>query len=191
MFKSKKSWQANKNNSHCKGILISEQLHLLGVKSVLDIGTNAGAVARLLSENYFVVGIDQKLDFRGYAKPLENVALGEITFNVKNAKSIPKFDAVLLLSVHHQWYANFHEEEADSLVKAAISIAKRVVLIEFAALNSKYLFSDRFEDNDEESVRNFALNYLSQLQPHLEITYIGKCPESVHEPFRFLFMIKK
>lgn len=81
MFKSRKSWQANKNNSHCKAILISEQLHLLGVKSVLDIGTNAGAVARLLSENYFVVGIDQKLDFRGYAKPLENLALGEITFN--------------------------------------------------------------------------------------------------------------
>jgi len=49
--------------------------------------------------------MDQKLDYRGHTKPLENVALGETTFNFKNAERITKFDAVLLLSVHHLWYA--------------------------------------------------------------------------------------
>ena len=192
MFKLKGvSWQAMKNNSYCKAELIRRELNRLNVKNILDIGSNAGAVARHLSENNFVVGIDQNLDTRGFEKPFENVALGEIPFNLENTQKIPDFDAVLLLSVHHQWLAELLEEEADALVKAAISIAKKVVFIEFAALNSKYSFSSKFEDNDENSVTNYAYDYLNRLQPQSKITYIGKCPESIREPFRFMFMIEK
>lgn len=191
-FKNKRSsWQLLKKNSACKAELIQKELQLHNVKSILDIGTNAGAVSRLLSENYFVVGIDQKIDTRGYEYPLKNTALGEIEFNLKNAKKIPKFDVVLLLSVHHQFYANLPEREADELVRSAINIAKKVVFIEFAALNSKYSFIDTFLDNDEESVLDYAFNYLNQLQPHLKTSYLGKCPESDWKPFRFIFMIEK
>lgn len=180
-----------RNNAHFKAELIQRELKLRSVQSILDIGTNAGAVARLLSENNFVVGIDSNLDTRGLEKPFKNVALGEIPFSLENAQKIPDFDAVLLLSVHHQWLAELPEEEADALVKASILIAKKLVFIEFAALNKKYSFSGKFEDNDENSIINYALNYLNQLQPQSKITAIGKCPESVQEPFRFMFMIEK
>ena len=195
MFKSKNvSWQALKNNSYCKAELIRKELQRLNVKNILDIGTNAGAVSRLLSENNFVVGIDSNLDTRGYEKPFKNIALGEIPFNLENVEKIPDFDAVLLLSVHHQWLAKLPEEEADALVKASISIAKKVVFIEFAALNKKYgkySFSSKFEDNDENSVINYAFDYTNRLQPQSKITYLGKCPQSVREPYRFMFMIEK
>lgn len=191
-YKSKSvSWQANRNNSLFKAELIQRELQHLSVKSILDIGSNAGAVARHMSENNFVVGIDKNLDTRGFEKPFKNVALGEIPFNLENAAKIPDFDAVLLLSVHHQWLAELLEEEADALVKAAISIAKKVVFIEFAALNAKYSFSNKFKDNDENSVTNYAYNYLNRLESQSQITYIGKCPESRREPFRFLFKIEK
>jgi hypothetical protein len=193
MFRFKKtvSWQASKKNSGCKADLIQKELMRLGVQNILDIGTNAGAVGRLLSPNFFVVGIDSKLDTRGYEKPFTHIALGEISFNSLNAQRIPAFDAVLLLSVHHQWLAELPEKEADLLVKKAISIAKKAAFIEFAALNSKYSRFSKFVDNDEKSILKYAFDYLNRLQTQSVITYLGKCSESDQEPFRFLFMIEK
>lgn len=185
------SWQAKKNNSFCKANLITPELERLECKSVLDIGCNAGQVSRELCENRFVVGLDQKLDLNGFQNPLNGVALGEFTFSSQSAKLIPKFDAVLLLSVHHQWYAGKSKLVADEIFQQVISIANKAVFIEFAALNSKYGDTSQFTDNDENSIKYFAYSFLEKFSPKEKIKFLGSCPESSCEPVRYMFMIDK
>jgi SAM-dependent methyltransferase len=185
------SWQAEKQNSACKASLILPELERLHCRSVLDIGCNAGQVARELSKDRFVVGIDQKLDLRGFMEPLSGVALGEFPFTLGSAKCIPSFDAVLLLSVHHQWYASRSKSEADRMFAEIVSIARLVVFVEFAALTAKFGRLERFIDNDAASVQSFAQTYLERFAPSEKIRLLGACPESRHEPERFMFMLEK
>lgn len=185
------SWQAQKGNSACKAALIHPELERLRCHSVLDVGCNAGQVARELSPNRFVVGIDQSLDFRGFSHPLKGVALGEFPLGLDNVHRLPNFDAVLLLSVHHQWYAKRDESEADENFRRVLSIAGRALFIEFAALSAKFGSVERFVDNDAASVQSFAKNFLAQFSGSENVKFLGCCPESKREPQRFMFMIEK
>lgn len=183
------SWQARKNNSGCKASLIEPELVRLGCKSVLDIGCNAGEVARRVSKDRFVVGIDGKLDTRGFDDPSLGVALGKVRFSLELAPRLPHFDAALLLSVHHQWYASYGKDAAHSLVLSVLEVARKAVFVEFSALNSKYASDMGFIDNDRDSVLEFACDFLGQFPPVARVAYLGACPEfTTKEPFRFLFM---
>ena len=158
---------------------------------MLDVGCNAGQVSRKLAEQRFVVGIDQKLDLRGFDNPFHGVALGQFSLTPKNAEYMPRFDAVLILSVHHQWYASRSEDEADAMFHQVVSIARSAVFVEFAALTAKYGNSVHFVDNDAASIQDFALAQLSKIAPYKTVKYLGSCPESQKEPNRFMFMIEK
>lgn len=185
------SWQATKRNSACKASLIRPELERLQCRSVLDVGCNAGQVARELSSDRFVVGIDGHLDTRGFSDPMKGVALGEFSLDLDNAEYLPRFDAVLLLSVHHQWYAAGDEPAADALFGQALSIARTAVFVEFAALSEKFGPIKRFLDNDAASVQSFARDFLAQFTVSDKVKFLGSCTESDHEPYRFMFLIEK
>lgn len=185
------SWQAKKRNSACKAALIGPELERLDCRSVLDVGCNAGQVSRELSSGRFVVGLDQRLDLRGFAEPLNGVALGEFPLDAENAKYLPTFDAVLLLSVHHQWIATLDSDEADAMFRQVLAIAQTAMFVEFAALSAKFGSVELFVDNDAASVRNFATSYLAKFCSREKVKFLGSCPESQHEPERFMFLIEK
>lgn len=184
------SWQARKDNSNCKAALINNELSHMSALSVLDIGCNAGQVSRLLSSDRFVVGIDIDVDTSGYSGALDGVALGNIPLDQDMLSRMPNFDVILLLSVHHQWYRLMGEDIADHFFSSVLNKANKLLFIEFPALNRKYGYQDQFIDNNPESVKNFAVDFLLRFVDKEQIKYLGKCKDNIKkEPFRYMFMI--
>lgn len=184
------SWQVEKGNSSIKFDLIKPILQEHQVHSVLDIGCNSGMITRLAGEaGFFSVGVDQNVDFRGVANPLGNACIGNIEINCEMVDKLPRFDATLLLSVHHQLVAGKGDDWTQKFISRLASKTNKVFLIEFPALNSKYSATEDllFIDNDEASVVSYGQSWLTHVLPGWSITYIGKAPESEIEPFRFMF----
>jgi SAM-dependent methyltransferase len=187
--KTPRSFQARRQNSREKVALLNPVLRELECRSVLDVGCNAGAVSRLLGEHYFVVGIDQRLNVSGFEHPFKSACLGEVQLSLENVRKMPMFDAVVLLSVHHQWHHHRGDTFAAEMVQAVAGRASKVFFIEFAALNRKYQEEgpSRFQDNDEASVTAYARDWLRAVLPDHQVRYLGKAVESPHEPYRFMF----
>lgn len=170
-----------------KGVLQGKQ-----VNSILDVGCNAGVITRLAGEEgYFAVGIDKKLDISSIENPMKNACLGEIKINTALVNKLPCFDAILLLSVHHQIVKTLGDEYAKEFISHLAKKGKKVFVIEFAALNSKYgsLDGELFIDNDEGSIVNYAESWLNEALPNHKCEYISKTPPhgGSKEPYRFLF----
>lgn len=184
------SWQIRKGNSSTKFDLIRPILREQQIRSVLDVGCNAGIITRLAGEEgLFSVGVDGNVDFRGVVDPLNGACIGNIEMNSEMIDKLPRFDAILLLSVHHQFVAKFGDIWTQNFVFRLANKADKVFFIEFAALNSKYSATGNslFIDNDDASVVSYARNWLAHALPSWDINYIGKVPESKTEPFRFMF----
>ena len=67
------------------------------------------------------------------------------------------------------------------------------VFIEFAAIASKYGYQqgENFQDNDEESVKKYAENWLKEAGVN-NYTYLGSTRElEKKEPYRYLYKIIK
>lgn len=191
--KGKLPWQIRRGNSSIKFDLIKPLFKEMHVTSVLDIGCDAGAITRLAGEaGFFSVGIDKVLDFQGVAEPLDKACIGKFELNQKLIKKLPVFDAVLLLSVHHQLIEQYGDEYTQKLVYQLSARVKEVLIMEFAALNEKYSGTEvaLFKDNDESSITEYAYSWLHQTLPGWTISYIGKAPESKKEPYRFMFACK-
>jgi SAM-dependent methyltransferase len=189
VFADKSSYQQCRSPGE-KFDLIEPILRRYSVKSILDVGCNAGYITRLAGQaGLFSVGIDIHVDVLRVKAPLERACLGEFELNRPLVKRIPKFDAILLLSVVHQLIAFDGEKVARRLVRALARKARSVFLIEFAALNRKYGFRDSkaFDDNDEGSVIQYAQHWLRSSLDNWNVKYVGKCPETKQEPYRYLF----
>ena len=188
--RTKVAWQARRKNSEIKADLIEPELHRLKCFSVLDVGCNAGAVSRRVSHARFVVGLDGNLDTSGFDNPFDGVALGQVRIDLPFLETIPAFDAVLLLSVHHQWYAKMPHKDADSLFAALINKAKKAVFVEFAAINEKYGGDQGFVDNQPESVVDYAMRFLTRFTKNECVKYLGATPEYPgKESYRYMFLI--
>lgn len=188
-FYGHKAWQLSRE-TNAKFDLIKETLFKLDVNSILDIGCNAGELTRLAgNEGFFAVGIDKNIDFRGVKNPIENVCLGNMEINPDRIAKFPSFDAVLLLSVHHQLVKEYGDDYTKDFVNLLASKANKAFFIEFAALNSKFSDdkNDLFIDNNEGSVINYAENWLKSALPEHNIEYVGKTPGDKIEPYRFVF----
>lgn len=184
-----KAWQLSRETKS-KYELIKKILIDTDAKSVLDIGCNAGELTRLSgNDGFFALGIDKNIDLRGVKDPLKNVCLGNIEINPEKISALPDFDAVLLLSVHHQIVKENGDEYAKSFVNTLAKKAKRVFIIEFAGLNSKFSYEDTalFIDNDEDSIKNYAQKWLETALPNHKAEYSGKSPGDSIEPFRYIF----
>jgi hypothetical protein len=158
--------------------------HIKACKNVLDIGCNAGEITRLCgNKGMFAVGVDQKISCR----VPENACIGETVITLDNINTLPNFDAILLLSVLHQLIVENGHDYARDYVARLTTKAKNGVIIEIAAISSKYGKYKVFEDNDYGSIRNWFVNWLPEF---LQAEYIGKAPHNRDdEPFRYLFKV--
>ena len=183
-------WQVRKRNSSAKFDLIRPILQEGKARSVLDIGCNAGMITRLAGEEgLFSVGVDKNVDLQGVVDPLGNACIGNVEMSHDMVDKLPKFDAILLLSVHHQLIAGYGDEWTQNFVSNLANKADMFFVIEFAALNKKYLATENslFTDNDAVSVVSYAQSWLAHALPGWNINYVGKVPESEIEPYRFMF----
>lgn len=182
--------------------LIIDRLDLDKISNVLDVGCNEGYIAaEFAKRGKFAVGIDVGPLFLNhlltelddvYGRP--NPAYGVFPLTEENVSTIPEFDLILLLSVHHQWTKRYGDTYTQRLVRRLIGKARCYFVIEFASRASKYGFeTPQFKDNDEESVRGYAQSWLSGLQVPGRIDYLGKNRESTGkaEPYRYVFLISK
>lgn len=180
--------------------LLHSAIKLDTVKNLLDIGCNAGVITHLFAEKgLFSVGIDvaPRLINRGAS---QIPVIGYFKVSNENVSSLPDFDAVLLLSVHHQWVIQGGDKEAQHLVAAILLKARKYFFIEFASINSKYGYSPaRFKDHDEESILKYARDWLQEVveiaktrsaTENISIRYVGKNKELERvEEFRYVYLV--
>ena len=152
-------------------------------KSVLDIGCNAGAITNLFGEaGFFAVGLDKNVDCNGKH---QSACIGQFKMDLNTIKNLPKFDAILLLSVLHQIIKENGNEYAKSFICALLGKCD-VLMVELAGIRSKYGYgSDTFTDNDSESIQTFFNIWLDD---HINCELVCETRHnSISEPKRYLF----
>lgn len=174
--------------------LVSSKIDRNQINNVLDIGCNYGRITDKFSKmGKFCVGIDVlpcfSTDMYGNPSP----AFGLFTLTNENVMLIPEFDLILLFSVHHQWIKEYGDEYTKKLVGEIIKKSRKYFIIEFAAVSEKYGYEKPlFLDNNEQSVKRYAENWLNSIKPSGKIQYIGKNKENPgKEPYRYIYLIKK
>ena len=171
--------------------LISKSIDDHKVNSILEVGCNQGLLLRRFkSLGNFCVGLD--IDTH-WEKSDQNAALGVYPVDDDLIAKLPLFDCVFLLSVHHQWVRLFGDDHTKRLVSALTKRAGYVFFIEFSALAKKYGYENNqfFIDNDEDSVVEYAMNWLESAGLQ-NSKYLGKCREyPPREPYRFMFSIER
>jgi SAM-dependent methyltransferase len=187
-----------------KFALIARNIDIAKVGSVLDVGCNEGYItAEFAKLGKFCVGIDAGPYFLNHVLRdinqvfgSQSAAYGVFPIQEANIASIPRFDLILLLSVHHQLTYHHGDAYTRRVVKQLIETARQYLVIEFAATAAKYRFSKpQFIDNDEATVTAYAEAWLRELAGNAAIRYLGKNREGksdgTSEPYRFVFLVSK
>lgn len=158
-------------------------------RNILEVGTNKGNLIKLFSNHQFMVfGIDKLNHHRN----LSNILVGELDITEVDMTDFPEFSNLFILSVHHQFISMYGELYTLDLLNRLSQIIKSRIFIEFAALNSKYGFSDGdlFIDNDSDTILEYGFIFLSRLNKKCTIKFLGKTREdNPNEPFRYLFEV--
>lgn len=143
-------------------------------------------MSRALSPEFFCVGIDRKLDLRKESDPLNGVALGTWDVQERGLSLFPHFDAILLLSVHHQWFRDGDDSVAIATVQQIARTAVKRMYIEFPSVSVKYGLppGSLFEDNNPMSVEAYALDWCRRAFPDSPVRAIGTIADTSAEPCR-------
>ena len=163
-------------------------------RNLLDVGCNRGEhTAHFASRGLWSVGID--IDRRLVQEAVErNAAVshcGFMTMEItpESVTTLPTFDVVLVLSVHHNWIKAYGPEVAGSMLAAVMGRTGKVLIFEGAARRERY--GDHppdFVDNDEASVTAHLEGYLRRhVGPTAtRIEPLGKAPAlGEREPYRW------
>jgi SAM-dependent methyltransferase len=168
------------------------------VGSVLDIGCNEGLITNHFSERgKFAVGIDISPFFaRNMLRQLHAAkvpAFGTLKLTPESVRTLPSFDMMLVLSVHHWWVKEYGDAPAREMVRTLIAKTKRYFVIEFSSIKDKYGYRDeRFVDNDEQSVTDYARHWLQAIDSGYDIRYLGANRETTgREKFRHIVLVTR
>ncbi len=143
------------------------------------------------ADETFAVGVDIRKHWE--SKDQGGALLGTYGITATTKNKLPSFDAILLLSVHHQWVNKHGEEYAKTVVETLYEKCNVCMYIEFAALAYKYGYKqgEFFEDNDEESVTAYAQKWLTSAGIST-FSFLGPTRELANkEPFRYMFVLRK
>lgn len=168
------------------------------VGSVLDIGCNEGLITNHFSElGKFAVGIDISPFFaRNMLRQLHAAkvpAFGTLKLTPESVQTLPTFDMMLVLSVHHWWVKEYGDRVAQAMVKMLLDRTRRYFVMEFSSIRDKYGYpAGRFVDNDEQSVTAYARRWLEEIDPGLDIRHLGANRETTgRERLRHLMLVTK
>ena len=172
--------------------LISVYLKPYNIRNILEIGCNQGKlISRFADNGVFCVGVDIARHWE--SQKHDSTAFAIFPIDSSSHQKLPSFQCAFLLSVHHQWVNKHGEEYAKTLVRNLYDKTEEFFFIEFSACAFRYGYEPgaRFEDNDEESVKAFAMKWLSETGLN-SVEYLGKTRENPpKEPYRYVFVVKK
>jgi SAM-dependent methyltransferase len=165
-------------------------------RSVIDLGCNVGEFTRRCAdEGKFALGLDKSRDAIKRAQNGigndTNVAFGVSNLDLSALELLPRFDVCLCLSVCHLWYKDYGEEFFFQMLRQLANSAGKLIF-EPASIHSKYgpACTLPFEDNDEDSVRDYFLQLLSELADRQrKVSYLGSTPGLGKEKFRLMFSL--
>jgi len=157
------------------------------INTLLDIGCNSGKLLDYfnLDEelNIKTFGIEQNLKYAS-----ENIRI--IDLNNNNINFIRKHDAVLLLSVFHQFSND--EDQSIKLLKKIRKKAKCIFFFQNPSIIDKFKFKVYFKNNDKKSIINYNMNFLKKVFPEDKINYIGKSElNNKNEKYRYIFAVQR
>lgn len=177
---------------------IMSGIDLAQVGSVLDIGCNEGLItSHFTRRGKFAVGIDISPFFaRNMLRWLHDAstpAFGTMKLGPDNVSTLPTFDLVLVLSVHHWWVKEHGDDAARRMVRSLIERARRYFVIEFSSIREKYGYVEaQFIDNDEASVTAYARRWLLDIDPTYDVRYLGPNNETQgREKQRHIFVVHR
>jgi SAM-dependent methyltransferase len=168
------------------------------VGSVLDVGCNEGLITNHFTQRgKFAVGIDISPFFaRQMLRRLHDAntpAFGNMKLGPDNVATLPTFDLVLVLSVHHWWVKEHGDDAARRMVRSLIERARRYFVIEFSSIREKYGYVEApFVDNDAASVTAYARRWLLDIDPTYDVRYLGPNAETQgRERQRHIFVVHR
>jgi hypothetical protein len=157
------------------------------INTLLDIGCNSG---KLL--DYF--DFDKELNIKTFGIEQNNQYVKDnikiIDLNINNINFIKKHDAVLLLSVFHQFSND--EDYSIKLLKKIRRKAKGIFFFQNPSIVNKFKFKVYFKNNDKSSIIDYNMNFLKKVFPEDQINYIGKSElNNKNEKYRYIFAVQK
>ena len=172
--------------------LISSSPPYNRIKNTLEIGCNLGLLGKAISmDGKFSIGVDIRNHW--LCRETGNVVLGVYPIDLDSVDKLPDVDAFLLLSVHHQWVKSMGDEYAKQLLMRIYEKSKICMYVEFSALARKYGYAEgvHFQDNDQESVVEYAGKWLSECGID-KWKLLGKSRElGSTEPYRYMFLLSR
>ena len=168
-------------------------------RTLLDVGANLGAfTARAAEAGFWALGIERH-DYlvrkaRRVHRKVPHCAFMITELGPDDCAILPQFDAVLILSVYHNWYKAYGKENADLILRSLVSKSNDVTIFEGPSRLSRFGDTNLpdFIDNDEASVTQYYETLLKDVVGELasEIRPLGKTPcIGEREPYRWMFAI--
>lgn len=181
-----------------KAATIIGAIDLDRVGSVLDIGCNEGLITQHFCKlGKFAVGIDVAPYYaRNMLRQLHaprTPAFGKQKLTPQTVETLPTFDLMLVLSVHHWWVKEYGDAVAQQMVRCLVERTRRYFVIEFSSIKEKYGYRDeRFVDNDEGSVVGYAQDWLREVDAAMSVSYLGTNRETTgRERLRHIFLVTR
>lgn len=174
-------------------------------KSAIDLGANAGLVARAMAERgMLATGFDLNPDAVKQASKLHagipGLSFALLKITPDSVEKLPVVDVIFCLSVFHYWVFEFGEAEAWRMVKA---LQERCRLFFFEPASAHYKYrqlglklpvkapAPDFKDLDPESIKAWIEKNLRRSAPGRSIRLLGSIPCIADDRFRLLYVTEK
>jgi SAM-dependent methyltransferase len=167
-------------------------------RSVLDVGSNLGAMTvRAAAGGRFAIGVEPAARLvqtaRRQARGAGAVGFVNMKIDRQSVLTLPEFDVVLCLSVHHYWVRDFGEAQAWQIVGELLRRARHRFFFEPASVKRKFGSPDLdFADLDREAIVEYNTKHLEAVAaPDQTIRVLGETPCRPREPFRMMFLVER
>jgi SAM-dependent methyltransferase len=175
-------------------VLIQDRMD--GCGSLLDVGCSSGLLTSLAAGfGCLAIGVDANWKMLAKAhkrrRPYLSLAYLHFVVTPQTVDQLPTCDAVLCLSIYHQWHAKFGHEDAQHILRTLGRKARRRMFFEPPSKQSKYgAQPPPIIDRDERSIAAYNLEMLGGLFGRENVEFLGGTRASRSESYRYLFTIR-
>ena len=167
-------------------------------RSLLDVGSNLGMMTELFAaRGGFALGVEPDARYvrRAQNRTRGSSSLGFVrqAIDPETVLTLPKFDVVFCLSVHHYWVPLYGEGTTWKIIGELLSRARNKVFFEPAGVKRKFGGAPLdFEDLDRNSIIEYNVKHLESVAAlDQSVRVLGETPCRSKEPFRMMFLVER
>ncbi len=169
-----------------------------GDRSILDIGSNLGAMSQLAAaQGRFVLGVEPSARLvraaRRRSRAAANIGFIQTAIDPDTVLMLPRFDVVFCLSVHHYWVSQYGEDATWRIIAELMARTRSKFYFEPASVKRKYGGADLdFRDLDREAIVEYNVKRLElAASSDQSIRVLGETRCRPKEPFRMMFLVER